>query len=52
MPEPRPQKYREWLDNRFNEDLDDEPEWDESEEEPERDDGFPLHDDYDEESSP
>lgn len=52
----RPQKYREWLDTRFNEDLEDDDELDDStadafdDESP--DDGFPLHDRYDEESSP
>lgn len=47
----RPLTYRDWLDNRFNEPDDDDLEI-EVEDEPEDDDGFPLHDDYSEESSP
>jgi hypothetical protein len=51
----RPQKYREWLDTRFNEELEDDDELDDItdddfDESP--DDGFPLHDRYDEESRP
>ena len=51
----RPLKYRGWLDNRFNDDLeddDDEMGVDEPQPEEPLDDGFPSHDDYSEESRP
>lgn len=53
----RPLTYRDWLDTRHNEseeddELDVELEEDGMEDGPARDDGFPLHDRYDEESFP
>lgn len=49
--------YRDWLNNRYNEEPDDdeleaELEDDGMDDEPSRDDGFPLYDRYDEESFP
>ena len=55
MPYERPLTYREWLDNRFNEPDDESDELEdgvEPESEDTADDGFPLHDDYSEESKP
>lgn len=47
------QTYREWLNNRFNDELEEEdPEGQPDELESDADDGYPLHDRYDEESSP
>lgn len=53
MPYERPPTYRDWLDHRHDgaEEEDDDLEV-EVETEPAEDDGFPLHDDYSEESSP
>lgn len=55
----RPLTYREWLDNRFAEEAEDDDlesdvghEEQQDEEQQPRDDGFPAHDDYSEEAFP